>query len=288
MKVKNCIIVLVMLFVMVFPSVALADVAAGDAIVSLGEDLTDAQEVALLEEFNAPEDAQRVYVKNEEEHQYLGDYIPSSRIGNKAISSAIIRYTEEGSGITVETKNINYITEEIYTNALTTAGVEDADIMISAPYSVSGTAALTGIIKAYEESTDQIISEDIKQFANEEMVTTAELGEEIGQENAADIIAVIKNEIAKKNPKTEEEIQEIITNVTNNYNIELTQDQKDALLALFNKMKNLDINWNHLSSQIQNLSEKAKDYINSEEGQSFLANIGKVIKGFFEWLGSLF
>lgn len=287
MNVRKCIFV-VILIVTLFPSIALADVAVGDAILSFGEDLTDAQEAELLEEFNPPEDAQRVYVKNEEEHQYLGDYISSSRIGNKAISSAIIIYTEEGSGITVETKNINYITKEIYINALTTAGVKDANIMISAPYSVSGTAALTGIIKAYEESTDQVISEDIKQFANEEMITTAELGEEIGAENAADIIGVIKNEIANKNPKTEEEIQEIITNVTNNYNIELTQDQKDALLSLFNKMKNLNIDWNQLSSQIQNLSAKAKDYINSEEGQSFLANIGNIIKGFFEWLSSLF
>ena len=38
----------------------------------------------------------------------------------------------------------------MYINALATAGVKDASVYVTAPFSVSGTPALTGIIKAYE------------------------------------------------------------------------------------------------------------------------------------------
>lgn len=72
----------------------------------------------------------------------------------------------------------------MYLNALMTAGVKDAKVYVTAPFEVSGTAALTGLIKAYEVSSDEAISEDVKQVANQELVTTSELGDKIGNENA--------------------------------------------------------------------------------------------------------
>lgn len=285
---KICIFIVVVVMVLISPAAVLADTMEGDVIVSLGANLTENEKTELLEEFDVPEGAQQIVVTNEEEHQYLGDYVPESKIGRKAISSAKITYTKEGSGITVKTKNINYITDAIYINALTTAGVKDADIYVAAPYSVSGTAALTGIIKAYETSTGKNINEEVKQFANEEMVTTAELGESIGSENASNIIAAIKEQIAEKNPKTEEEIKNIINNVINNYNIQLTDEQMKQLTDLFNKMKNLNIDWNKLGDQLKNISDKAQAYLNSDEGQSFLSSVKAIFKSFFEWVASLF
>ena len=60
----------------------------------------------------------------------------------------MITYTKPGSGHIVRSKNINSITDAMYTNALITAGVKDAEIQITAPFKVSGTAALTGLMKA--------------------------------------------------------------------------------------------------------------------------------------------
>jgi uncharacterized protein YpuA (DUF1002 family) len=164
-----------------------ADAVVGDVIVSLGDDLTEKEKEAILEEFDPLENATMIVTTNAEEHKYLGDVVPAGKIGNNAISSVMITYTEKGSGLKVDTSDkITYITDNIYTNALITAGVEDADIKITAPKNASGTAALTGIMKAYEISTGEVIDDDIKKVANEEMIRTAELGEQIGDEKASD------------------------------------------------------------------------------------------------------
>ena len=138
------------LFCLLLPFKAYADVAAGDMIVTLGENLTTEQKNMLLSEMNVPTDVKTITVSNAEEHQYLGGYISNALIGTKAISSSSVTFEQAGSGLKVETKNINWVTEDMYINALATAGVKDASVYVTAPFSVSGTAALTGIIKAYE------------------------------------------------------------------------------------------------------------------------------------------
>src|SRR5690625_6661971 len=61
-------------------------------------------------------------VSNADEHKYLGDYIPAAQIGQNAISSAMIVIGEKGDGLSLQLNNINYITEQMYGNALSTAG----------------------------------------------------------------------------------------------------------------------------------------------------------------------
>ncbi len=285
---KKFISILVLVILVLTPAFALADVAVGDVIVSLGENLTQVQKQAILDEFNPPEDAQQITTSNKEEYKYLGGVIPAAQIGSKAISSVMVTYTAEGTGLKVSTNHINYITESTYTNALMTAGVKNADIRITAPFDVSGTAALTGIMKAYEVSTGEKISEDVKKVANEEMVTSAELGKEIGDEKSADIISEIKKEIAEKNPKTTEDVKNIVINVVNNFNVDLTQEQIDQLVALFDKMKNLDIDWDQVSNQIENISGKTSKYLSSEEGKTFLSGVRDFFKGLVDWISSLF
>ncbi|MBL4954078.1 DUF1002 domain-containing protein [Neobacillus sp. YIM B02564] len=277
---KKRLILLLSLILCLFPIHSLADMAEGDMIVTLGENLSEAQKNSLLEEMRAPKDVQIVTVSNQEEHQYLGKYIAKSLIGTRAISSSAITIASKGSGITVKTKNINWVTDEMYVNALITAGVKDANIYITAPISVSGTAALTGIIKAYEISADKTIPEDVKQAANQEMVETAKLGDSIGNENATALIAKVKEEIAKKKPKNDEELRNIIEQAAKDLNVTLTDQQMQRLINLFNKLKNLDINWNQVSDQLNKAKDRISKYLQSDEGQGFLEKI----KQFFIWL----
>src|SRR5690606_12952798 len=105
------ILTLTLTFSLIFPSLSFADAVPGDVIITLGEDLTETQKETILKEMNAPENPQIVVVTNEEEHQYLGRYIPKARIGNKALSSASITIGEKGSGIDVTiTEHITLIT----------------------------------------------------------------------------------------------------------------------------------------------------------------------------------
>ncbi|EKN69662.1 hypothetical protein BABA_09556 [Neobacillus bataviensis LMG 21833] len=277
---KKILILLLLTFVFVHPIRSFADMAEGDMIVTLGENLTTEQKNNLLAEMGAPKDVQIVTVSNQEEHQYLGKYVAKSFIGTKAISSSAITVAPKGSGVTVKTKNINWVTDEMYVNALITAGVKDANIYITAPIAVSGTAALTGIIKAYEISADKTIPEDVKQAANQEMVETAKLGDSIGEKNAAALIAKVKEEIAKNKPKNDEELRNIIEQAAKDLNVTLSDAQMQRLIDFFNKLKDLNIDWNQVSDQLNKAKDRISKFLHSEEGQGFLEKV----KQFFIWL----
>ncbi|MCM3163166.1 DUF1002 domain-containing protein [Metabacillus litoralis] len=271
---KKYVLSFVAFLMIAFPSLSYADAVVGDMIITLGENLTEQQKQTILNEMNATEEDQVITVSNEEEHKYLGDYIPKATIGTKAISSTSIVIEEAGSGLEVKTKNINWVTDEMYLNALMTAGVKDASIYVTAPFEVSGTAALTGLIKAYEISSEEAIPEDVKQVANEELVTTAKLGDEVGAENASALMAKIKDEIAKNGvPETDAELRALIENAANELGITLSEADINSLIELFNKMKDLNIDWNQVGQQLDQAKDKISNFLNSEEGQTFLKQL---------------
>ncbi|MFC4799667.1 DUF1002 domain-containing protein [Neobacillus sp. GCM10023253] len=255
------------------PSICFADASEGDVIVTLGENLTQQQKNDILAELRAPENVQMITVTNQEEHEYLGEFVPKAQIGNKAISSASITIDAKDSGLKVQTNNITWVTEEMYKNALMTAGVKDATIKITAPYAVSGTAALTGIMKAYETTTNKEIPEEVKKAANEEMVKTAQLGDSIGADNAAALMEKVKDEIAKNDPKTEADIREIIQQAATELGISLSNEELNKLVDFFNKLKGMDIDWNQVKNQVSDTAEKVSNFLHSDEGQSFLQKL---------------
>ncbi|KAA9026180.1 DUF1002 domain-containing protein [Niallia endozanthoxylica] len=280
--------ILLILSLLIFPFRGFADVAVGDMIITLGENLSEEQKNMLLSEMNAPDQAQIITVSNAEEHQYLGNYVSKSLIGTRAISSSAITIAEKNSGLEVETNNINWVTDEMYINALITAGVKDAKIYITAPFEVSGTAALTGLIKAYEVSAEKAIPEDVKQAANEEMVKSAKLGDEIGTENASALITKIKEEMANNPPKTEADLRTIIENAAKELGITLTDAQFQSLLDLFNKLKELNIDWNQVGDQLTAAKDKLTNYLESEEGQGFLESLKQFFINIIDAIKAIF
>ncbi|WP_270179297.1 DUF1002 domain-containing protein [Alkalihalobacillus sp. CinArs1] len=278
----------VSLLVFVLPIDALADASEGDVIITLGEDLSESQQQELLKEMNAPEEALTVTVSNEEEHKYLGDYISKGLIGTRALSSSSITIGKKDEGLSVETNNINWVTDEMYTNALITAGVKDADVYVTAPIEVSGTAALTGLIKAYEVSMDKVIPEEQKQVANEELVKTAKLSESIGAEKATELMTKIKDEIASNPPETEEELRSLIQQIAKDSGIELTNEELDGLVALFERMKNLNIDWDQVRSQLENAKENLNEFLNKEETKNFISKFIDFIKSIIDSIAGAF
>ncbi len=273
---------------LLFPMFVSADAIPGDVIITLGEDLSQSQRQALLNEMGATEDDTIIYVTNEEEHQYLGNYISAARIGTNALSSSKITIGEEGSGLAVESNNINWVSDEMYANALITAGVEDADIYITAPISVSGTAALTGLIKAYEIAAEIEIPEEQKQIANEELIRTGELSDSIGMEEATELMNRIKEEIATNPVETEEDLRELIRRIAAELGITLTDEELDGLVSLFMRMKDLNIDWNQVQDQISRVRDNLGDFLNREETQGFIRNFLDLINRLIDSLRGLF
>ncbi|WHE08372.1 DUF1002 domain-containing protein [Thermoanaerobacterium thermosaccharolyticum] len=275
-------VTILLVFATIF-TVAFADTSPGTQYVTFGHDLTKDQRDQILKDFNVSDinNTHVVEVTNQEEHKYLGDSLPANVIGSKAISSSLITFKAKGSGLSVNTHNITWVTDDMFKNALITAGVEDADIEVSAPYPVSGTAALTGIIKAFEDATGKPISDDIKKIANEEMVTTGQIGDKIGdKEKAVELLKRLKEEMANQTSKlSDDELKSLIQNTANSLGITLTQDEINSLVSLLRKLQNANINWDKVKSGLDNLTTSFKDFVNKNpESKSII----KVILQFFQ------
>ena len=270
------------------PMAALADAAVGDQIVTLGTNLNQQQRQEVLQYFGTKQNAQIIDVDISEEREYLSGKVPEAQIGNSTNSCAMITYTGKGSGVNVTTHNINYVTPDAYKSAILTAGINDADVQVTAPIEVSGTGALTGIMKAYEVSTGEKIDEDVKQAATSELVTNAELGQAIGDKQANEVINGIKQEIAEQDPKTEADLRDIIDQVLAQLGITLTDEQYQQLLDMIKQLAALDIDWNALANNVSSLVNQASDYLQTEEGQGFLAKVQALFNDFIDWLRSIF
>ena len=241
-----------------------AGAASGDKpILALGADLSAEQRTTVLGILGMSEadlaDYDVIYVTNEEEHQYLDAYLSSSVIGTRALSSVLIRPADEGAGLNVTTYNISYCTIDMYTNALLTAGLEDADVYVAAPSNISGTSALIGAVKGYADMTGSSVDETALETAVNELVVTGEIGDVLGDsETASDIVAYIKQQIIEQGVDSDADIETIIRNAMEEFDISLSDEDVAKLVELMNKISKLDIDVNALAQQASQLYEKLK------------------------------
>lgn len=241
-----------------------AGAASGDKpILALGADLSAEQRTTVLGILGVSEadlaDYDVIYVTNEEEHQYLDAYLSSRVIGTRALSSVLIRPADEGAGLNVTTYNISYCTIDMYTNALLTAGLEDADVYVAAPSNISGTSALIGAVKGYADMTGSSVDETALETAVNELVVTGEIGDVLGDsETASDIVAYIKQQIIEQGVDSDADIETIIRNAMEEFDISLSDEDVAKLVELMNKISKLDIDVNALAQQASQLYEKLK------------------------------
>lgn len=250
---------------------------------ALGADLTADQQHTVLSYMGIDvadfEQYDVVYVNNEEEHKYLDAYIPSEKIGTRSLSSVLISLTDKGSGVKVSTYNINYCTAGMYKNALATAGIEDANVIVAGPFALSGTAALVGTFEAYQKMTGETLDEAIVDAAMDELVTTGELEQSIDgdSEDIEAMIADLKGRIATGDFDTPEKIKEEIEKVADEYNLKLTEEDKEKIASLLEKLKDLDLNWDSIANQASEWADKLQNNISDGTMQK----VGDAIVNFF-------
>ena len=275
--------------------------------ISLGADLTTTQLATVLELLGVDEDDldeyDVAYVTNDEEYEYLSSYISASKIGSNALSSVVVMQGEDGDGIDVTTKNISYCTEGMYKNALSTAGVEDAQVIVAGPMSISGTAALVGVFKAYENMTGDEIDEDSVDAAVNELVITGEIEDDDDSSDADTIegmIAYVKQEVVSGDVDAQDtqELADAIEEASEEFGVELTTEQAEKISALMQKIDGLDLDADSIAQQASDVLEKVegmvdsdtwnsiKDAISSDEAQGFFQKLISSIKNFFTGLFS--
>ena len=251
--------------------------------VTIGYDLTNQQKEDMLKYFDVDRNsASVVEVTSKEEKEYLGDTVSKDQLGNKAISCSYIEPTTTG-GLLVDTNNVTWVNASMIKNALITAGIENANVKVSAPFAVSGTAAMTGILKGFENSKDgKKLDESIKKTANEEVAVTGKLGEKIGQDKAAGLINEVKSEVIKDKPKNGEGITKIVNKVTNNYNYELSDDDVSSIVGLMTNVNKLNLDYSKVKEQLEGVASTMKNTLDNDKTKSWFANVCASIGDFFK------
>lgn len=265
--------------------------------IALGADLTEEQKATVLElmglSLSDLDNYNVVYVTNEEEHKYLDAYVNPSVIGTKSLSSVLVTPAEKGHGVVVSTKNIDYCTTGMYRNALLTAGVEDADILVVGPTSLSGTAGLIGALRAYEELTGEEVADTVLDTALNELVATGEIANKsMSNEDVEALVAFVKEKIAAGELETEDDIRTAIADGEANFGVSLADSDKEQIVQVMLKVKQLNLDPNMLLDQAVGLYDKyGDDIVNhlQDEGffdslGNFFQNLGKSITDFFSGL----
>lgn len=261
-----------------------ADQTQGDRRLTLGAEMTDAERELVYDYFGlTPGEVRELIVTNAEEREVLKGLVPERKIGSRALSCSYITILPAGQGLTIELNNINYCTETMYKNALTTAGITDALVKITAPFPVSGTGALTGIYKAYEDMTGVSLNDLAKQLGAEELVLTGELSEYMGSEEAAGLIGELKNILDNTASMSDEAVLEEIKKIAAAYNVNLSDAMYKQVLSLCRKLEGL--NEQELQKQLTDLSKTAEK---AGKAAQTVQRMYESVKTFFEQVGDFF
>ena len=207
----------------------------------IGADLNDEQIASVYGMFGLERGKTiELFVTNEEEREYLEGFVDDAVIGTRSISCVYIELLPANSGMDVTTSNISWCTGEMYISALATAGITDARIIVASPFEVSGTAALAGVYKAYEDMTGKKLDDLAKLVSTQELTITGELADEIGSMDSTSIVNELKLMLDLTKNMTDEEIRAVILEVAGRYGVKLTETQIGQLISLCRSLEALD------------------------------------------------
>lgn len=256
----------------------------GDARAVIGADISGDQAALVYQAFGLSRGSTtELSVTNAEEREYLSGLVDEGIIGTRAISCVYIEILQPGAGLDISTSNINWCSQEMYRNALITAGVYDAKVIVAAPFTVSGTAGLTGIFKAYEDISGEELSYEAKLAGTQELVITAELANEIGNYDAVTIVNELKLILNETVHMTDDEIRAEIRRIAGEYNVDITDAQVEQLKDLCRQLEGLSTE--ELQKKVESVQDTLKKLASAQETAS---GIVSSLKGFFESIGSFF
>lgn len=211
-------------------------VADGTKVVTLGQDLSQEQRDLIMRYFGVSyDDVQIIYINNDQERAALGAYISSEQIGTHTYSCAYVNPTTSG-GLQIKTANLNYVTCNMIATTLSTSGVVNCQVLAAAPFEVSGTGALTGILAAYETATGSSLDPVKKDLATQELVITGDLSQDLGQGAATGVITEAKSIIIQNNITNVTEIQNVLTQVSNEYNVQIPEESVGEIVDLLGEI----------------------------------------------------
>ena len=246
--------------------------ADNSKVVTLGANLSDEQKKSMYEYFGTSSDkVETIEVTNADERKYMEGIASEEQIGTRTYSCSYVEPTGSG-GVQVKVANLTFVTSSMIASTLLTSGVENCNVVAASPIEVSGTGALTGIMMAYESASGEKLSEDQKAAATEELVTTGELANEVGQQEATNLMNEVKQDVIEDGLTDPDDIKDAVEDAAKDINITLTDEQMAKIVSLMENISQYDYDVKALKKTLENLEGK-------DEG--FFAGLWSSIKGFF-------
>ena len=236
---------------LVLSGTAVPTMADSVKVVTLGADLTQDQKNTMMKYFNVSADqVQILTVTNQDEHNHLDNIAPQEQIGSHTLSCAYVKPTQSG-GIKVRTANLNWVTGNMIATSLSTSGVKNCEVIAACPMEVSGTGALTGIQMAYEKASGEKLDATKTKLANQEIVTTGELADKVGKDQATTVVNQSKMDVIQNDVQNADEIQNIVINVANQNNISVSQDDIDKIVSLLQQIAQQGYNYDDVKQTLE-------------------------------------
>ena len=286
MKMKKIVCVVLALCLTASLCTAFAD-SEHESRAVIGANLTDEQISAIYGVFGVKRgDVKEMTITNADEREYLEGYVDESLIGTKSISCVYIELLNDGDGLDVTTNNITWCKPEMYVNALATAGITDAKVIVAAPFNVSGTAALTGVYKAYEDITGQKLDENAKLVGTQELAVTSDLANEIGSYDSTSIVNDLKGMLNETKDMSDSQLRDEIGKIAKEYKTTLTDKQTDQLVSLCRSMEKMDTG--ELMQRVDDVKNTVKKMSEAKtKAVGFIAKVQQVVTSIADFFQSL-
>jgi len=175
---------------------------------------------------------------------------------NQIYSSALVDLNDNDNlEVSVDKSKITTITGDMYLSALKSAGITAGHVYATSPVSATGESALAGIMNSYEAATDVEIPDTVKEAANNEIYTQAEIvkNSDVDADELSKLVDDVKEEVAEKNVTDHPTIVNIINNYTTINNINITNSDIENLASSIEQIQNVQGDINSYQSEVSDV-----------------------------------
>ena len=181
---------------------------------------------------------------------------------NQIFSSALVDLGDnENLKVTVDKSKITTITGDMYLSALKSAGITSGHVYVTSPVTATGESALAGIMNSYEVATDVEIPDTVKEAANNEIYTQAEIVKEsnVSADDLSNLVDDVKETVKEENITDHQTIVNIINNTTINYNINLSNNDIENLADSIEQIQNVQGDINSYQTEVSDVMNSTND-----------------------------
>ena len=171
-------------------------------------------------------------------------------------SSALVDLNDNDNlEVSVDKDKITTITGNMYISALKSAGITAGHVYVTSPVSATGESALAGIMNSYEVVTDVEIPDTVKEAANNEIYTQAEIVENsaVDADELSNLVDDVKEEVQENNVTDHQTIVNIINNYTVTNNINITNSDIENLANSIEQTQNVQGDINDYQTEISGI-----------------------------------